>query len=88
MHFVQFPNLEGEFGTWDKDANGWISAQTFADATAKVGATPIITMEPFSHAQNVFGLEAGQQKPMKRPKRSRRARAIGASRFSFGSRTR
>ena len=48
MHFVQFPNLEGEFGTWDKDANGWISAQTFADATAKVGATPIITMEPFS----------------------------------------
>ena len=48
LHFVQFPNLEGEFGTWDKDANGWISAATFANATAKVGATPIITMEPFA----------------------------------------
>ena len=48
MHFLQFPTLQGKFGTWDQDANGWISARTFADATSKVGATPVITLEPFS----------------------------------------
>ena len=48
MHFLQFPNLQGEFGTWNRDANGWISANTFANAANKVGATPIITLEPFA----------------------------------------
>ncbi len=48
LHFLQFPNLQGEFSTWNADANGWISARTFADATTKVGATPILTLEPFA----------------------------------------
>lgn len=47
MHFLQFPNLQGEFGTWDTDANGWIPASKFAQATQRVGATPIFTLEPF-----------------------------------------
>ncbi len=47
MHFLQFPNLQGEFATWDKDANGWIPAAKFAEATSKVGATPILTLEPY-----------------------------------------
>ncbi len=47
LHFMQFPNLQGEFATWDKDANGWIPAAKFADAATKVGATPILTLEPF-----------------------------------------
>ena len=48
MHFLQFPNLQGQFGTWSADANGWVSAQSFANATASVGATPILTLEPFA----------------------------------------
>lgn len=48
MHFLQFPNLQGEFGTWDTDANGWIPAAKFAEATNKVGATPILTLEPYT----------------------------------------
>ena len=48
MHFLQFPNLEGQFGTWNHDANGWVSADAFANATAQVGATPILTLEPFA----------------------------------------
>jgi hypothetical protein len=47
MHFLQFPNLQGEFGTWTSDANGWIPASKFAQATDSVGATPILTLEPF-----------------------------------------
>lgn len=48
MHFLQFPNPAGEFGTWEKDANGWISAQQFAQACERAGATPILTLEPFA----------------------------------------
>ena len=48
LHFTQFPNLQGEFGTWNEDANGWVSANTFANATSEVGATPILTLEPFA----------------------------------------
>ena len=48
MHYLQFPNLAGEFGDWTRDANGWISAQTFAKATQNVGGTPVITLEPFA----------------------------------------
>ncbi|RYG64571.1 hypothetical protein EON80_18995, partial [bacterium] len=47
MHFTQFPNLQGEFGTWTTDANGWIPPSKFAQATDAVGATPILTLEPF-----------------------------------------
>jgi hypothetical protein len=50
MHFLQFPNLEGEFGTWESDANDWIPASKFAQATDNVGATPILTLEPFQPA--------------------------------------
>ena len=48
LHFLQFPNLQGEFGSWERDANGWISAQTFANACQDAHATPIITLEPFA----------------------------------------
>ena len=48
MHFLQFPNLQGEFGTWESDANGWIPASKFAAATDAAGATPILTLEPFA----------------------------------------
>jgi hypothetical protein len=47
MHFLQFPNLQGQFGTWESDANGWIPAAKFAQSTNDVGATPILTLEPF-----------------------------------------
>lgn len=50
MHFQHFPNIQGEFGTWDADANGWISSAKFAQATNNVGATPILTLEPFQPA--------------------------------------
>ncbi len=46
LHFLQFPNADGKFGTWDEDANGWISANSFALACEKTGATPILTLEP------------------------------------------
>jgi hypothetical protein len=47
MHFLQFPNPQGEFGTWENDANGWIPAAKFSEATNKAGAAPILTLEPF-----------------------------------------
>jgi hypothetical protein len=47
---LQFPNIEGEFGTWENDANDWIPASKFAQATQNVGATPILTLEPFQPA--------------------------------------
>ncbi|MBW3635327.1 MAG: hypothetical protein KY445_02530 [Armatimonadetes bacterium] len=50
MHFLHFPNPQGEFGTWNTDANGWIPASQFAQATDNVGATPILTLEPFQPA--------------------------------------
>lgn len=46
LHFLQFPNSQGQFGTWDRDANGWISASQFAQATDMTGSTPIFTLEP------------------------------------------
>ncbi len=46
VHFLQFPNDAGTFGTWDRDANGWISAATFSSACDRVGATPLLTLEP------------------------------------------
>lgn len=46
LHFLQFPNAEGQFGTWENDANGWVSASQFAAATQRTGATPILTLEP------------------------------------------
>ena len=48
MHFLQFPNQQGEFGTWEHDANGWIPAARFAQATYDAGAAPIFTLEPFA----------------------------------------
>lgn len=48
MQFLQFPNPAGEFGTWDKDPNGWVSAAQFARACESIGATPIFTLEPFA----------------------------------------
>jgi len=47
LHFLQFPNRKGVFGDWNSDANGWVSAQTFSTACDRVGATPILTLEPF-----------------------------------------
>ncbi|BCM91371.1 hypothetical protein IAD21_03243 [Abditibacteriota bacterium] len=46
LHFLQFPNEKGAFGGWDRDANGWVSAATFAGACDRVGATPVLTLEP------------------------------------------
>lgn len=47
MHFLQFPNQNGDFGSWTADANGWIPAAKFAQACSNVGAAPIFTLEPF-----------------------------------------
>lgn len=46
LHFLQFPNEGGTFGTWNQDANGWVSAASFAAASDKVGAVPLLTLEP------------------------------------------
>ena len=46
LHFSQFPNASGVFGTWGHDANGFVSAQTFSAACERVGATPMLTLEP------------------------------------------
>ncbi len=46
LHFIQFPNQAGAFSSWERDANGWVSAQTFSSACERVGATPILTLEP------------------------------------------
>ena len=47
LHFLQFPNVRGEFGDWNSDANGWIPAAKFAKAADNAGAAPILTLEPF-----------------------------------------
>ena len=44
MHFLQFPNEAGTFGTWTRDANGWLSPATFASSCDRVGATPLLTL--------------------------------------------
>lgn len=46
LHFLQFPNAKGAFSSWERDANGWVSSQTFSSACERVGATPILTLEP------------------------------------------
>jgi hypothetical protein len=47
MQFIQFPNPSGEFGDWNRDPNGWISAAKFVKACENNGAAPILTLEPF-----------------------------------------
>lgn len=53
--FIFFPHgapfedeaIKGRFPTWDSDPAGWATAKEFCEAAGKVGATPILTLEPW-----------------------------------------
>ena len=52
LQFIPFPHEDGAFPAWDKDPKGWATSKDFADASAAVGAAPMLTLEPFANPQD------------------------------------
>jgi len=59
VQFFPFPHDDGTFPGWDSHPWGWAPPSDFANATAQIGATPLLTLEPMKPRVLVDGWQPG-----------------------------